>query len=139
MKSITLKKANDTGQALVLLCLIIFLFTSYSTFIVAGLVILLVNMVCPIVFKPAALLWFGLAEILGIVVSRIVLTLVFVLLVIPVGLLRYYAGSDPMRLKEWKQTTTPPEYKNKEEALCKNSVFVERNHLYTSQDMVNPY
>jgi hypothetical protein len=113
MKSITLKKANDTGQALVLLCLIIFLFTSCLSFVVAGLIILLVNMVCPIVFKPAAVLWFGLAEILGTVVSRIVLTLVFVLLVIPVGLLRYYAGSDPMRLKEWKQPPSPPECKNR--------------------------
>ncbi|MDR2438149.1 MAG: hypothetical protein LBE12_02105 [Planctomycetaceae bacterium] len=140
ISSIDLKKANDTGQALVLLCLIIFLFTLYHAFVVTGLIILLVNMVCPIVFKPVAVLWFGLAEILGTVVSRIVLTLVFVLLVIPVGLLRYYAGSDPMRLKEWKQSPSLPKcQKEDEEAGWGHSVFVERNHLYTSQDLVNPY
>ncbi|MDR0610053.1 MAG: hypothetical protein LBG58_08090, partial [Planctomycetaceae bacterium] len=109
-------------------------------FVVTGLIILIVNMACPIVFKPIAVLWFGLAEILGIVVSRIVLTLVFVLLVVPVGLLRHYAGSDPMRLKEWKQSPIPPECQNREgDARWGDSVFVERNHLYISQDMVNPY
>jgi multisubunit Na+/H+ antiporter MnhG subunit len=131
MKSITLKKANDTGQALVLLCLIIFLFTSCSVFVVAGLIILLVNMICPIVFKPVALLWFGLAEILGVFVSRIVLTIVFVLLVIPVGFVRILLGQDTLQLKKWKQ--------NHEKDDGNDSVFIVRDHKYSADDIRNPY
>ncbi|MDR1478695.1 MAG: SxtJ family membrane protein, partial [Planctomycetaceae bacterium] len=114
--------------------------------VTVGLIVLIVNMICPTAFKPAAVLWFGLAEVLGTVVSRIVLTLVFVLMVIPVGLLRYYAGSDPMRLKEWKQKKFPQTSQNSESvkvggggARYEDSVFIERNHQYSAQDIINPY
>jgi hypothetical protein len=134
------KKESDTGQALVLLCLIVFMFTFSRLFVTFALILLVVNMVCPVVFRPAALVWFGLAEVLGMVVSRIVLTLVFVMMVIPVGLIRYWAGSDPMRLKEWKQSRNIVGCQNDaSEGKYKDSVFVERNHLYTDQDIINPY
>ncbi|MDR1924499.1 MAG: hypothetical protein LBQ66_08990 [Planctomycetaceae bacterium] len=136
------KKESDTGQALTLLCLIVFMVTFSRLFVTFALILLVVNMVCPVVFRPAAFVWFGLAEVLGMIVSRIVLTLVFVVMVIPVGLIRYWAGSDPMRLKEWKQSPNVVGCQNDEcegKGKYKDSVFVERNHLYTAQDIINPY
>ena len=121
-----LNKAKDTGQALVLLFLIVFLATANRLWLFSALAVLVVNMTCPIVFGPAAVVWFGFAELLGAVVSRILLTLVFFFLVLPVGFLRSLTGSDPMRLKEWKRTPD-------------DSVFVERKHLYRPEDIVTPY
>ncbi|MDR1291010.1 MAG: DUF5989 family protein [Planctomycetaceae bacterium] len=109
--SIDSKKVSDTGQALVLLCLVIFLFTSSRIFLTLALILLVINMVCPVVVKPAALVWFGLAEVLGFVVSRIVLTVVFVLLVLPVGFVRYLMGCDPFQLKKWKKSSSPAQIK----------------------------
>jgi hypothetical protein len=134
------KKMSDTGQVLTLICILLFLFTSYQYWLITALTVLVINMVCPLVFKPLVFCWFGFAEILGFVVSRIVLTLVFVLLVIPVGLLRYFSGSDPMRLKEWKQYPTHINHQNKTQEIDGNdSVFIVRNHRYTVQDIINPY
>jgi energy-coupling factor transporter transmembrane protein EcfT len=139
--SIDSKKVSDTGQALTLLCLVIFLFTSSRIFLMVALILLVINMVCPVV-RPAALVWFGLAEVLGFVVSRIVLTVVFVLLVVPVGFVRYLMGCDPFQLKKWKKSSSPDliECQNRGGgAEYNDSIFVERKHCYTSQDIVNPY
>jgi multisubunit Na+/H+ antiporter MnhG subunit len=140
--NIDTKKCSDTGQALTLICLLVFVFGGSQIFVIAAVVVLVVNMVCPIVFRHAAFIWFSLAEILGTVVSRVVLTLVFVLLVIPVGLIRYWIGSDSMRLKEWKkskQIAGQTEQENNSKTKYNDSVFVERNHLYVPEDIVNPY
>ena len=128
------KKSSDTGQAMTLLCLIVFLVTTNWFWLFTALIVLVVNMVCPIVFAPLAVVWFGLAELLGAVVSRGILTLIFFLLVLPFGLLRSLAGADPMRLKEWKRR---PQQCN--ETNSNDSVFVERNHLYRLEDNVAPY
>jgi multisubunit Na+/H+ antiporter MnhG subunit len=131
MKSIDQKKITDTGQALTLLCLIIFLLTAKYVFVIASLIILLVNMTCPTIFKPAAVVWFGLAEILGFIVSRIVLTIVFAALVVPVGFVRILLGQDTLQLKKWKQ--------NRSKNNIDDSVFVVRNHKYSADDLVNPF
>ncbi|MDR2171568.1 MAG: hypothetical protein LBP59_15610 [Planctomycetaceae bacterium] len=133
MKSIDIKRAIDTGQALVLVCLIIFLFTSIRIFVTFGLIILLVNMVFPVVFKPVAVLWFGLADVLGFFVSRLVLTIVFAALVIPVGFVRILLGRDTLQIRKWKQ-------KHPKNSTTENdSVFVIRNHTFTADDLKNPY
>lgn len=124
------KKSSDTGQAMTLICLVVYLLTSSSPWLIAAMVVLVVNMACPIVYKPLGYLWFGLAHVMGLIVSKIILTLVFVFLVVPVGLVRSWCGSDPMRLREWKKKNEEP---------GSDSVFVQRNHLYQEQDIIAPY
>lgn len=45
-------------------------------------------------------LWMGLAVILGAVVSRIILTVVFYLVITPIGLIRRLTGWDGLKLKK---------------------------------------
>lgn len=118
-------KARDTGLAIVLILLLLELFVANRLFLKLAVPVLVVNMIVPQVFKPLAYLWFGLAHVMGTVVSKVLLFIVYVLLVLPVGIARRMMGKDPMRLMKWKKGT--------------ESVFSTRNHLYTASDIEKPY
>ena len=75
--------------------------------------------------KPLAWLWFGLSHLLSQVVSRVVLTVVFFVVVTPIALIRRLMGADALQLKKWKQG--------------RGSVFVERQGVIQGKDMANPY
>ncbi len=122
---ITKKQASDSGMALVLIALICFAVLRHDAWLWAAMAILVVDMICPIIFKPFAFLWFGLSRILGTVMSKIMLALVFFFVVFPMGLLRRILGKDSLRLHQFRHEKT--------------SVFAERNHEYTAADLDKPY
>lgn len=124
IQKMTTKQGNDTGMALTLILLLVSYFSKNNGFVIPAIFFLVLTMTWPDIFKPLAVLWFGLSRLLGSVVSRVLLTLVFVMVAIPVGLVRKMAGADAMRLKEWKKG---------------QSVFIERNHTYEAQDLERPY
>ena len=64
-----------------------------------GSVLVLLGLVAPAVLRPAFRVWMGLAVVLGFVMTRVLLTLVFVLLVVPIGLALRLAGKDLLRLR----------------------------------------
>lgn len=121
----TRDQAKDTGMALVLVCLIIFLVTQQKRYVTIGALLLLVDMVCPSLYKPAARLWYGLSGILGAVMSRVLLTLTFFLVLTPVGVLRRLCGKDTLRLRCFKRDDS--------------SVFRVRDHTFTRADIEQPY
>ena len=123
--SSTPEQAKDTGMAMVLICLLLGYFGKFPKFLGVSIVLLLITMAWPKVFKPLAGLWFGLSHVMGQVVSKIVLTLIFFVVVTPVGLIRRLIGADSMQLKKWKQGT--------------DSVFVERQGAIPDKDLLNPY
>lgn len=119
------KDASGSGQALVLLCLVVSLFADNRGWAAAALVFLVLNMAYPRLFKLFALLWLNLSHLLGAIVSRIVLTLEFFLLVLPVGLLLRVFNHDAMMFKKWRRGS--------------ESVFSVREHTYVADDLRNPY
>ena len=122
---ITGKDASDSGQAFVLILLILGLFLGGRVWLWLAVAALVVNMASPGVYRRFAHIWLNFSHILGAAVSRVVLTFEFFLLVLPIGLIRRLMGRDPMALKKWKRGDA--------------SVFVERNHTYTPADLKNPY
>ena len=84
--SSTPEQAKDTGMAMVLICLLLGYFGKFPKFLPLSLALLLLTMVWPKAFKPLAGLWFGLSHVMGHVVSKIILTLIFFLVVTPIGL-----------------------------------------------------
>jgi hypothetical protein len=126
-KNITKDQAKDTGMAIVLLLFILGqLFPERAgMFHISAIAVLILNMVLPIAYKPAAWLWFGLANILGTVMSKILLAVIFIVLVTPVGIIRGMLGKDTLFLKKWKKDDS--------------SVFHVRDHLFQSQDVEKPY
>lgn len=116
---------RDSCLALVFLILIFWLFWRVDWLVFAAMAALLLGMVWPSAMRPFAIFWFGLAHALGNVMSRVLLTVVWLALVVPVGLVRRMMGKDSMRLKEWRNGD--------------GSVFVTRDHKYGSEDLQNPY
>lgn len=124
-RTTTIGQARDTGQAMALICLIIVIFFKQPSFAGIALIVLLVNMVCPQVYKPLAKWWFALSHLLSRIIPRILLGILFYLMVTPVGLLRRMLGKDPLQLKKWKKG--------------RESVLRERNHTLSAKDIINPF
>jgi hypothetical protein len=122
---ISKKQALDSGLALVLISLIVFFITKNIYAIYFATFFTLICMTVPSVFKPFAKLWFGLSHLIGTVLSKIILSIVFYTIITPMGLLRQMLGKDSLMLKKFKKGT--------------GSVFVERDHTYKSEDILKPY
>ena len=121
----TPEQAKDTGMAMVLICLVLGYWGIFPKFLPVSLALLILTMAWPNAFKPLAGLWFGLSHLLGSVVSRVILTVLFFLIVTPIGVIRRWMGADALQLKKWKQG--------------KGSVFVVREGTVQGKDMANPY
>jgi len=124
-KKVSTSQCKDSGLALVLICLIIYQVKKYQICIPLAIVFLVITMTCPQVYQPFARLWFGLSHILGTVASKIILTILYVALVLPVGLVSRALGKDSMQLKLWGKNQP--------------SVFRTRDHRFTANDLENPY
>ena len=124
-RSVTTDQAKDTGMAMVLICLLIAFLGGKHLFYGLGILLLLINMIGPNIFKPAARIWLGFSHLLGSVMSRIILSIVFLVLVFPVGLVRRIIGKDSLQLNKWKKDRT--------------SVFKTREHEFSADDIKHPY
>ena len=118
-------KSRDTGLAITLVFLILGLYYKEILYFKIATGTLLVSMIIPVVFKYPAYLWYGFAHFMGTIASKIILTVTYVVMVIPVGLFRKAAGKDSLKLRQWKKS--------------KDSVFAVRNHTYVSTDIDKPY
>jgi hypothetical protein len=124
-KNLTVEKCKDSGLALVLICILCYQAWQLPVFMVLAVIFLLAAMSYPVIFQPFARLWFGLSTALGTIASKIILTVLFFALVLPVGLIRRAMGKDSMRLKSWKKG--------------KESVFRMRDHRFAAKDLDHPY
>jgi hypothetical protein len=124
LNSITTDQSKDTGMALVFISLVLSYFFSFELYLL-GLCLLLLNMVWPSAFKPAAIVWFGISHILGAIMPRVVLSVIFFVIVTPIGLVRRLLNKDTLLLKSWQ--------------AGKGSVFIVRDHLYQMDDINSPY
>jgi hypothetical protein len=124
-KPITADQVKDAGMALSLLCFLLGARLRIRWIEWAAMAVLCVDMLWPPVFRPFAVMWFGLAEAIGTAMSRILLSALFYLLVTPVGLLRRAVGADRMLAKQWKRGRA--------------STFVVRDHRYSPEDLDHPY
>ena len=64
------------------------------------------GLVFPKALKPVYIGWMSLALVLGLVVSTVLLTVFFFLVITPVGLVARLAGKDFLRLKLRPEDTT---------------------------------
>ena len=105
LTSATPAQSRDTGLAMILICLLLAYFGQRPQFVPLALILLILAMVWPASFRPLAEPWFGLSHLLGGVASKIILTVLFFGLVLPIGLIRRRLGADPLQLKKWKKAT----------------------------------
>jgi len=101
----TTDQCKDAGQALILILLLFIGIGKYVRLVPWTIAATLLLMIQPKLFKPWAALWFGLSEVLGTVMSKVILSVLFFTLVTPVALIRKMHGADAMRIKQWKSGT----------------------------------
>jgi hypothetical protein len=118
-------RSRDTGLALVLLLLLAQLATGRRALTTAAVIALVVTMTAPLIFRPLSVVWFGLSHLLGTVMSKVLLTAVFALIVTPIGVVRRLLGHDSLRLRGFKAAGT--------------SVMHQRHHLFQPGDLDKPY
>lgn len=93
--------------------------------ILAALLALLLSTTIPAVFILFSWSIWNLTEVLGAVVSRMLLTLVFFLVVTPIAFLRRMAHIDPFGRNRWKNGS--------------GSVFCVRNQTFYAENLKRPF
>lgn len=124
-KSISKKEASDTGMAMTLICLLLGLYFKKNIYYDIAIGVLVMNMTFPMFYYPFAMVWLGLTNLLGIVVSRILLSAVYIFFLMPVGVIRRAMGKDSLNLKGFKNG--------------KESVMINRDIEFTANDIKNPF
>jgi len=122
---ITKDQSRDTGMAMVLLLLIAYVFLKQETFVFGAMALHVLNMIVPQVYWPIAVVWFGLSRLLGTIISKILLFIVFFTVVTPIGVLRRILGKDSLKLRAFR--------------AGEESVMLQRNHTFTGRDIDKPY
>jgi L-lactate permease len=110
---------------MVLLLLLVALALKREWPVTAAIIVLVVNALVPMVLKPLAVVWLGVSHAIGAVMSTVLLTIVYVVVVTPMGLLRRAAGKDTLRLTAFRRGEV--------------SVMTERHHRFASADLERPY
>jgi len=119
------KECADTAMAMTLICLLAAMYLRSFTLLPVAVGLLLLGMVWASAYKPVAMLWLGLSRVLGAVMSRVILCLIFFIVATPMALVMRLFGHDPMRRKGWKKGG--------------ESTFVTRDHQFTAQDLEDPF
>jgi len=119
------KQCIEFGQLCAAVMLLLFFYFNQKIFIGIALIMLLLNLIVPLIFYPFAVVWFLLADKLSIVSSLVTLSVIFFVIVVPVGLLRRLFGKDNLALKQFKKS--------------KQSVMIIRNHVYSMGDLVHTF
>ncbi len=123
--SITKDQAKDSGMAIMLILMLIGFFTENDLFYKIAIPVLLMNMIYPMFYYPFAIFWFGFANMLGTIVSKILLSVVFFIIVLPIALLRRLLGKDSLLLKKFKKSN--------------ESVMKTRNQTFVAADLEKPF
>jgi hypothetical protein len=124
-RRITKDQSKDTGMAMVLLLLIWAIRARRDGYLYAAITLQVINMVAPQIFRPVAVLWLAFADLLGAIMPKVLLSIVFFFVVTPVAILRRLAGKDSLKLRAFK--------------VGKGSVMLERNHRFSATDLENPF
>lgn len=126
-KTIEINRLKNVETAIILALVLLIVSWKYQDwrFVLAASVVMLLGLIMPIVFYPLAKIWFGLGLLLGFFTTKILLTIIFFIIVTPVGLIRKWMGRDTLSLKNFKKDDS--------------TTLVSRNHKFVPEDLNNPF
>lgn len=102
-------------------CIVFYLLYPVLWLLILGLSLLFIGLFIKRLAQLISCIWLWLARKMGFVMSKILLSLVFFVIVFPTGWLYRMFGNDRLTIKRKGQL----------------SLFLERNHEYTSKDLEN--
>lgn len=119
------KQVSDSGMAAVLILLLIGYFTQNNIYYKIAIPALVLNMAAPMFYYPFAVIWLGLTTLIGEVVSKVLLSVIYFIILLPVGMFRKLTGKDSLQLNTFKKD--------------KSSAMVIRDYTFSSKDIEHPY
>ncbi|MDB4924027.1 SxtJ family membrane protein [Mucilaginibacter sp.] len=125
LAKITKLQTVEFSQVLVVVLIGLALYYKNHDLVIATLAVALISLVIPKLFYPLAVGWFSLSKVLSAVSSKILMGIVFILIVIPVGFFRKLTGVDNLKLRQFKKS--------------RQSVMINRDHLYKDADFLNTF
>ena len=94
---------------------------SFQLFIVISSIFIFIGLLIPIILKPIYVAWMSFAVILGWFMTRFILSLLFYLIVTPIGLITRVLGKDFLELK--KEASNGSYWNQRESSLEKNQNY----------------
>jgi len=122
MKEPQRHKELETILVLVLASGVFYWYYKKPVFLLVALIIGLTGLLVPLAGKIIHKGWMKLAEGIGFVMNKVILTIIFFLIVIPFGWITRKIGKSSVKLKPGG-----------------SSYFIDRNHDFTREDMENPW
>jgi len=113
------------GLVLVIIAALLFYYTkpSYPYFGVIGFLLILFGLIYPVVLKPLHKGWMSLAVVLGFIMTRVILSLLFYLVFMP---MRFIAQLFGKRFIDLRFKTESVSYWNKREVKVYEQIDTER-------------
>ena len=93
----------NSGLALIFILLLVLYLGKHEFMLLPTLGVTLLLMIRPTLFQPFAALWLGISELMGRVMSKVILAIIFFVVVTPIALIRGLTGADAMQKKQWKK------------------------------------
>lgn len=124
-KDITPTQLYGSGLAAILICLLLHVFLGKVVFLHLAIGLTVLSMVWTLPVRYFAVIWFAFGEMLGYVVSRVLLTIIFLIVVFPVSLFVRKSIRRRMSLSLFKAGS--------------DSVFKNREHPFTASDFEKPF
>lgn len=122
---ISKEQCKDSGLALLLILLLLGYFTENQVYFKLTLPVLLITMIAPVLLKPLGIFWFTFSDLLGSLMSRIILSVIFFAVLLPVAYIRRLFGIDNLKLTQFKKG--------------KESVMSVRDYKFLKADIEKPY
>ncbi|MBO9202358.1 MULTISPECIES: SxtJ family membrane protein [Niastella] len=116
----TRNKTLETILVLVLALMVFYRTTNNSYFFLSAMILGFIGLFIPSLAEKVHVVWMKLAEGLGFVTSKIILTLIFFIILVPISFLFKAFGKNSVQTKAGN-----------------NSYFKERNFTYTPESLDN--
>ena len=115
-------KSKSLETILVLVGILIILFWIYhkKIFLLASLLLILIATTSDFLTKKISFLWLKFSETIGKIMSKVMLSVVYIVILVPIAFLFRLTGKDQLQMKKKK-----------------DSYYFGRDHLYTKNDIEN--
>lgn len=109
-----------SGLALILILLLLTVFLESNLFLFTAIGVSIILMISPLPFRFFAYTWFAFGELMSLIVGKLILSVIYLFLVVPIGLIKRKSIRANMHLSLFKKGT--------------DSVFKERDHTFCEDD-----
>lgn len=118
------KKNTEFG---IVLSLVLIIVSAYCqiTLTIPVITALVITLLVPGIYTPFTWCWFRLSDLLGLVVTRCILFLLFFGVITPIGILRRLMKKDTFRLKQFGKGS--------------DSTFIKQEKIFNIQDLDKQY